>query len=130
MDKVRTYVRLRRRQAELSSESDTIKEEADGIEQELLEEFATDGVQSMNVDGVTVYLNRQLWAGLEEGVSKSDAMEALRRAGLDHFISEAYNTSTLSGWLRDLEREDEQLPPELEGVIKSTERYSLRTRRS
>ncbi len=130
MDRIREYIRLRRTQREREAESAAVKEEADAIEQVLLEEFAVDGVQNMNVDGTTVYLQRMLWAQVDNAYDSGQVIERLRDAGLDHFVREGYSTQTLSSWLRDLEREEEPLPQALDGVIRPYERFSLRTRRS
>ena len=130
MARVREYVRLRRQQRERETETEAIKEQADQIEAQLLEEFAVDGVQSMSVDGMTVYLSRQLWASIPDGVEKEQVIDGLKSAGLEHFVRENYNTQTLSSWMRDLEREDESLPEPLQGLLTGSERYNLRVRRS
>lgn len=130
LDDVHRYVELRRRQSELESEASGVKEEADQIEQRLLEDFAEQGVDRMSVNGHTVYLHRQLWARVPEGVTRAEVVEALEEAGLGHFVRRQYNTQTVSAWLRDLEREEEELPPELYGMIEGSERYSLRVRRA
>jgi len=130
MERIREYIRLRRLQKEREAEAETIKDQADQIEQQLLEEFAVAGVQNMSVDGTTVYLQRQVWAQVDQAYTKEEVIDRLRQSSLDHFVRESYNTNTLSSWLRDLEREDEPLPPALDGVIRPFEKYQLRTRRS
>lgn len=130
MEKVRTYIRLRRQQRQREAEASAVKEEADLIEQELLEEFARDSVQNMNVDGTTVYLHRQLWCRVEDGVEKDQVIEGLREAGLGHFVTETFSTQTISSWMRDLEREGEDLPDELTGLLGTTEKFAIKTRRS
>jgi hypothetical protein len=84
----------------------------------------------MSVDGTTVYLQRNLWAQVDQAFSKEDVIGRLRESGLDHFVRDSYSTQTLSAWLRDLESEGDTLPPALEGVIRPFEKYQLRTRRS
>lgn len=130
VERVREYVRLRRQQRERQAEVDTIKEAADALEQQLLEEFATDGVQNISVDGNVVYLRRQLWARVAEGASRDEVIDGLRRAGLDHFVTEGFNTSTISSWMRELEAEGDELPQELEGLLAPVEKYNVLTRRS
>jgi len=130
MDRVREYVRLRRRQAEADAQAAAVKQQADELEQRLLEEFAQDGVQNMNVEGTTVYVHRSLNASVDPAYEREQVIERLRDAGLDHFVRDSYNSQTLSAWFRDLDREGEPLPPSLEGVIVPFERFSLRTRRS
>ena len=130
MDRVREYIRLRRAQKDRQAEADSAKEEADLIEQQLLEEFAEDGVQNMSVDGNTIYLQRQLWAQVDNAYSKEEVIDRLRQSGLDHFVRDNYSTQTISSWLRELEAEEESLPPALEGVIRGVEKFQLRVRRS
>lgn len=130
IEKLRDYVRLRRREAELKAQMESIKKEADDLQHELLEQFGQDGVSSMTVDGMTVYLHRQLWAGAVEGVPKDTVVEVLKSVGLGHFVTESFNVQTLSSYVRDLEREEEELPEELADVIAVREVYGIRTRRA
>lgn len=130
IEKLRDYVRLRRREAELKAQMESIKDEADGLQHELMEQFGQDGVSSINVDGVTVYLHRQLWAGAADGVPKDTVVEVLKSVGLGHFVTESFNVQTLSSYVRDLEREEEPLPDELADVINVREVYGIRTRRA
>lgn len=126
----RRYVELRRRQKELEAEAKAIKDEADALEQSLLEDFASEGLDRMTVDGNTVYLHRQLWAKVANDVSRSEVVSAMKEAGASHFVHETYNHQTISAWLRELESEGEELPAELQGLIEGHERYSLRVRRT
>lgn len=130
MDRVREYIRLRREQKQREAAAAAVKEEADLLEQTLLEDFATDSVQNMSIDGTTVYLSRQLWARVQDGVDKQQVIDGLRETGLGHFVTESFNTLTLSSWVRDLEREDEELPDELKDLITTTEKFALKTRRA
>lgn len=128
--RLREYARLRRAQKDREAEAAAIKAEADVMEQELLEAFAEDSIQSMNIDNTTIYLSRTLWAKVEDGVATEEVIETLRDAGLGHFVKEGYNSTTLSAWMRDLEREGQPLPDELAGVLGTYEKFQLKTRRS
>lgn len=130
MADVREYARLRSLQQQHQAAADEVQGVADALEQSLLEGFAEAGVQSMSVDGRTVYLERKLWARVEPGASRDQVIEGLRRAGLDHFVQDGYNSNTVSAWLRELESSEEPIPPALEGVLGSTEVYRIRTRRA
>lgn len=130
VDRLRKYVMHRRRQRELEAELAEVKDEANALEQYLLEDFAEAGIDRMTIEGQTIYLHRQLWAQVPAGVEKAEVIEAMKDAGVDHFVREDFNTQTVSAWLRELEREGEEVPTELEGLLESSERYSLRVRRS
>lgn len=129
-DRLREYVRLRREQKNREAEAAQVKDLADALEQELLEDFAENTIQSVTVDNTTVYLSRSLWAQVEPGVDRTEVLSALRDAGLGHFVSESFNTQTVSSYLRDLDREGEPLPDELHGLIRGVEKFQLKTRRS
>ena len=126
---VKTYVKLRRRQAELIAEHDGIKEQANELQTELLAEFGNDGIQKLTVDGSTVFLHRQVWVSTKEG-KMGEAVKALQDNGLGHFVKESFSTQTLSAHYRELEREEEQLPAELADCVNVVETYSVRVRRS
>jgi hypothetical protein len=59
---------------------------------------------SHHAHGVTVYLKRDLWVRPRvEGDSQS-VCDALRATGLGHYVHDAFNTSSLSKYVRDLEK--------------------------
>lgn len=128
---VKRYIALRDRQKELDGQASSVKEEADALEQLLLDHFAEQSIDSMRVDGRTVYLRRQVWAKVPDGVDKAQIVSAFREAGLDHMVTPpSFNSNTVSSWMRDLEREGEALPPPLNGLLESSEVYNVRVRRS
>lgn len=129
-DKIRAYVRLRTLQHTAEAEAEDYKKQANDLQDELLEQFAEEGVRKISVDGVTTYLHRVLWAKVEEGASREQVVEGLKACGFGQFVSETYNTQTVSAWLRDLEREKEPLPEELQGVLTGTEVFTLRNRKA
>jgi hypothetical protein len=130
IEKVREYTKLRDRQRELGAAHDEVKAAADLLEQELLDEFAQQGVDNIRVDGHTVYLHRQTWASPSTGHDSTDVVAALKAAGLDHMVAERYNSNTLSAYVRELVREDAELPASLQAVVQTTDKFSLRVRRA
>lgn len=128
MAKVRRYRDLRAAQSASEVEAKTIKAEADELEQQLLEEFAEEGTDSVSLDGTTVYLRRDLFAAKKDGIETPDVVKALVACGLGHFVTDTYNANTLSAHLRALDDTDTPLPPELDEVIYGFEKYSIRTR--
>lgn len=128
--RVAEYVRLRTLQKEAEATAEDYKSQADALQDILLEQFAEEGVQKVSVNGVTTYLRRDLWAKVEEGASREQVVEGLKACGMGQFVSETYNTQTVSAWLRDLEREGEPLPEELTGVLTSSEVFTLRNRKA
>lgn len=136
MAKVKRYRDLRREAKRNEDARKALTAEADKLEREILEAFVDAEVQSVQVDGSTVYLERKLWAQKEtdpstdEPVPTEVVVEALNAAGLGDFVQEGYNTNTLSAYLRDLDENEEPLPPALRGVIKAAEVFKIRYRKA
>lgn len=123
----------------LENQIDNLKDERKEIEQELLESFQEKGISNISVNGRTIYIHSQYWAGYKN--SREEAVKALKRAGLEEYVRENYNTHSLSAYIRELiaDYEDEKdepvsepeavLPPDLKDEIKVTEKIQLRSRR-
>lgn len=126
-EKVARYAALRQQAKALVTEAEELTAEADRLEAELLEEFAEAGVPRLTINGRTVYVHRQLWAKREAEVDMAQACSALIDAGLGQFVAPTYNSQTLSAWMREQEKSDTPLPPELDGILTSTEKFTLRS---
>jgi hypothetical protein len=120
------YDAKRRLDAELRG----IKAQIAALEEPLMEQLTAQGLRSCHLTtGETVYLHRQVWAGVKSDGDKATAeekrraVEALEQLGMTDMVT--LNYQTLSAWCR----EHDQLPPELDGVIELEEKYSLRCRR-
>ena len=113
-----------------------LKKESKEIETQILAHFSDTGISSVKMDGGTVYLHRQLWAGVDtqENEAPKDAMEravkALREAGYEDLVSEKFSTQAVSAIVRELDKEGEDLPQEFEGAIRVAEKFSARLRRA
>ena len=89
------------------------------------------GVESMPTDmGITPYIHKQLWTNLKQGADKEAACVALKANGYEQYVSESYNTMTLSAKARELERDGESFPQAVLEHIETTEKVSIRARRA
>jgi len=108
------------------------------LEKELLARFQSGGLTKIGVlvgqgRSMTVSLRRELWASRPHGVEPQPLCDALKAAGLSDLVRESYQSNTLSSWMRELERDENDmpiLPPELEGVLVPVEKFSVRALRS
>lgn len=137
-DKLARFVELAKEKKSLDSSIKEIDRELKPLEAELIEHFTEMGQQSAKVNGVTVYLHRQLWAGpakLDNGESDYETtVTALLDAGLGDMVQTRFNTNTLSAWVREQECNEGTgepvLPEALQGKITVSNVISLRTRQS
>ena len=122
------YIQLIKEKKELECKLKKIKTAIEENEPEVLEHFQKYGLKNMSQDGLTLYLKRELWAGRAEGVEAEEAIKALQHAGLSEYAAPRVNTVSLSGYLRELDRDGEPFPKELEGIINLNEVFKIGSR--
>lgn len=118
-------VELTNKKRALEAEAKEVSREIAEIEEALLEEFGNAGVSSIKTDTATVSMRRELWATCKGG-DYERACAALKAAGLDEFVQPRFNSSTLSAYFRELDREHIPIPAALEGAIDVAETFKLR----
>lgn len=127
---LRRYRDLRERQKIADAEAGAYKEEANAIEAQLIEQFTDAGMQSISIDGKTIYLHETVYARRGAGIDTEELKAALRSAGASDLVTETVNGQTLNAWVRELtdpENPDAPgLPDALEGILERGERYSVR----
>jgi len=128
-DELKQFIQLERRRRELEAEIDTIKAESAELEASLLPQFEQAGMERVAIDGRTVYIERKLWAKAKNG-DKQAVCKALKRARLGDYVSETYNSNSLSAYVRELDREGRSMSPGLAKVLEVSEVFKLRTRSS
>jgi hypothetical protein len=130
MDDLRSYAQLLDERDQLEERLRWIRQALQELEPRCLEWFQREGVDRLVVDGRTLYLRRELWASIAEGVSHDDAAAALQTVGLGDMVRPRINLQTLSAWCREQEREmGAPVPPLLTGVVSAREVYRVGTRR-
>jgi hypothetical protein len=133
---VTAFLRRKELEAELREVKDTLGELEEGV----LEGFLAEGMSTARIDGVTIYLQRQLWTKQPEDVERLDTVRALEEHGWEEFTT--YNTQSLSAQVRELAKaatgKDHPSPTEARAAIPDAlrpfldveERVSVRARRS
>ena len=109
---------------------DRAKARAKTIENALMENMLSMGVESARCSGLTIFVHKQLWARKNSESSTQDVCDCLKEVGLTSLVHEAYNTQSLSALMREWEREGQEMPAALSQVVSSEIVTSLRSRRS
>lgn len=118
-------VEIDRARKRLKGELDALNDARAIIEEQLLTEWEMESVTSTKVSGVTIYLHSQKWATPKNG-NRQAVVGVLELLGMEEFVT--FNTQTLSSYVRGLEKEGEELPPELAEVIEVREDFKIKTR--
>ncbi len=126
----RRFATLFREKKELDDRLTEVKKELDALQEPMLNYFADAGIESVKVDGVTLYIHSQLWANTKEGSTPEQACAALKAGGLESFVNERFNTQTLSAYARELERKGESLPEVALEHVAVQAKIEIRGRRS
>ncbi len=123
-------IALARRLVELDSELDSVservdalKEERAGIEAQLIEQYAMAGVQSMRVDGKSVYLRHDTYAKI---LDKDKLIPVLRRTKHGDIVKETVNSNTLSALVREIFDGQHKVPKAWDGVLTVSDKFSIR----
>jgi len=123
------YVELRRERDEVSAQLDRIKDEMRTLEDEIKLDFERTGMESCRVNGMTIYINRQLWASAKDG-DHDRLCAALAGAGFGDMIKTSVNTQSLSALVREHDAAGDDLPGALKEAVEVAEVFSVRTRKS
>lgn len=128
MELAKQFTDLAKTKKDLEVMLGDIKRKLEVIEPVLLQAIEEDRFpQSSRVNGMTVYLKREVWASPKDG-DYEKACEALRAANLGEYVHERFNTNSVSAYVRDLEREGEPLPPILQDALNVTEKFKVQAR--
>lgn len=134
------FAQLAREKRKINIRLKEIDSRTDLISESLMEAYQQMGMQRMTVDGVTIYIEETFWAGGAKIVSEETGEEYIDRqltaralvdAGYADFVRPDFNVNTLSGWLRELDRDERGmpiLPDSLVGKINVTHLFKLKTR--
>jgi len=103
MDQLKEFVALEKRRKELDSELKNIAARLDDLEQALVPQFLTDGVNSLRIDNRLVYLAQEIFASPLN--DRSQVIAALKASELGQYVSENYNTQSLKAFVREVAEE-------------------------
>ena len=117
-------VELRDRKADLDSQIKGLNSEIESIEDELIADMLENEDASFNHKGVTCSLVQREFVS-PESERKGDLWAAMKENGFEELFT--INSQTLSGTVKDIKSSnDDQLPEWLEGLVKFTEKPSIR----
>jgi hypothetical protein len=138
MEPIKKWLELTAKRKELEAQAEALKDEANALEENIIANLADNCIDSIKVDGRTVYTKRELWASAADG-DTARTCEVLKANGFDDYVKETFSTQSLSSYVRELDKSFEGdrpdnpvelLPEVLRPVIKVTEKYRLQSRKA
>jgi len=103
MEQLKEFVCLENRKRDLDAELKGVKAKLDELEEALVPQFIEAGLTKATVDGRTVSLAQEIYASPLDG--RERVVEALKASELAQYVSENYNTNSLSAFVREVARD-------------------------
>jgi hypothetical protein len=132
---VREFAELTLKRRALKETLDGDKKRLDQLEARILEHFGDKGLKGLDLAGVgKVSIRKQIWARVKRagesttGEEKARAIQALKDAGWDEYVSENFNLNTISALFREHRDTGQELPPQLAEAWEEDTRYTLSVR--
>jgi hypothetical protein len=124
IDLVREYQAARDRYAELSEQRTEASKRVDELQAKVLDLYQKTGVTGVRLDGRLVYVIRKLWARPIAG-REPELVAALGETGHGELIERRVGAQRLSAWVRECDRDETPIPPEVSEVLEVSEVFSL-----
>ena len=103
---------------EIAEQLDEAKARRDALNGQLVQQMTDEEVQSLNVSGKLLYLDRTVQASYDKSV-EDKFFEALEGHGYGAIIKPTVNSRTLTASVRELiEANGDELPDWLDGMVK------------
>ena len=133
MKLIRAHAKLIAQKLQLDDELRDLQRQISATEPEVREEMLAEQIDKLPliVDGeaITLHFRTELWAKPVDG-DKAAVVRVLKKCGLSDYVSESYNTGSLSAYVRDRLGNDMPLQPTLAEVLLLDEVTKVRGRRS
>lgn len=124
---IKNFIELDKRYKSLDVEMKAIAKEKTSIEEVILNHMTETGMESVRINGSTVFSHHQVWAKKLTD-NQEEINRALSAAGHDDIIETKPNSNRLSALIREYVDGDRPLPESFENVLGSNTVYSVRVR--
>ena len=124
LDRLKRFVELKNKVKEFEAVTDTLKDELKILEAAIIEDFATTGIDKITINGQTIFIQKQIWAKVED---KQKAIDMLKASEYyNHYIYETYDVQQISAVIREYIKNGDEIPPEFKDVIGYSETFNVK----
>jgi hypothetical protein len=106
LDKLKEFTELNKRKKELDAELKEVKKKMSDLEEQVVNEFEEEGIDSVKVNGMNVYLKQEIQVSVNG--DKERANQVLIDLGLGDLVKETANIQSVKAWYRERRREYEE----------------------
>lgn len=122
-DRAKIFATLEHWKRELEDLLDICKKEAENVGKLLLEDFVTNGMDRITIDGLTIHTRTDRYVNKVSELTQIQICEILKKHGLSYLVSEGYNAQKLKSWVLDKLDDKENggmdaIPEEIRAALK------------
>ena len=128
MEIAKEYLACANQKKDLEGQINTLKARMGFLEPQLTDYFALQGLQNLRLDGGQLVLTKDVVSNFIADDDHEEAFAAFREAGLGYLVKEGINAQSLKGYVREVEKNDEEIPEGIRPFIHVYEMYRLRVR--
>ncbi len=121
-EKILGLQKMMLRKREIEAELKRLNKSIADLEGQVLDDMAGEGVHSVTLGDATMYILRQVFVGVEDGVERAEVAQRLKGAGLGGYVQENFNLNSLSAYYRESGEEPVQ-------GLKLTEKFKIGMRK-
>ena len=107
----------------LQAEQRRVQDKINEVQPMALQEMADAGIQNMNINGKTIYLQRTVRPKIAEGWTRQEVVQSLKDHGLGDFLKEDFNMNSLGAYLRELTQDSDNV--QLPDGLTMSEEYNI-----
>jgi hypothetical protein len=115
MDVLKEFVDVDKRLSELKADVKKLQARKTELDPYVINILIDNQIDRITVNGRTIYSKTRIALKLPK--TNIEAIEALKASGFGDYVSEGYNTQSLSALLGEMVRNNEPLPEEFDGCI-------------
>lgn len=114
---VTVFVKLEREKRTLEEDLKRCKEKMNALQDQILDDWADQGVQSIKVGGFNVHVRNDFICSKRGGVATDAVCASLMANGLGSLVGESYSASALKSRIKEMVADD-QVPEDLGQLLR------------
>jgi len=122
---LKKFVRLLKIEDKLKQQLKKVKSDIEETEPGVLDHFQKMGISKTTVEGITVYIRRQIWAAKNPDVSIAELVKVFKSNDMGEYCEPRLNAQSISAWVREFDERSEELPADIAAVLKVSEVFKL-----
>lgn len=127
---VRKYASTLNERLDLEDRVKELKSQEAKLHDSVLAYFEAEGIQKVSVEGRTLFARRELWAKRKDTATNEDVVAALEAESLSALHEDRPSWTSISSYLRELDRDGTPIPATLASVVEASEVWKVGHRKA